>query len=413
MAINEEQGSLRALIEEALEDIYNPVALRRNSLVQVLHIEESTRPAETLRQLLTDAIESLKPSNDIPTHTNAWRFYHLLKQRYLEQFNQRDIANNLAISPRQLRRIKPEALQELTDYLVSRYQHLNLSGSERSPASTVAKDAEANVLSRETELERISHAYPSKAVLVDSLLNDTVRLVQPLMQSRGIQLQCELPEAIPPLAVQADTIRHALLNVLSALLHLLERSVIQISITTNGADVEINMCPASVGDKVESADLMLSENIQVARELLSISGGRLNVKEACCIELTLPTAEQATVVVMDDNEDALQLFERYLSSTRYRFVGVQQPDRLLPTVHEIDPDIIILDLMLPDTDGWRLLGELRHQPKTRRIPVLVCTILPQKDLALALGAAGFIEKPVNRQAFISALDQQFGLVPQS
>ena len=68
--------------------------------------------------------------------------------------------------------------------------------------------------------------------------------------------------------------------------------------------------------------------------------------------------------------------------------------------------------MMPERDGWALLGELRAHPETRGIPVVVCTILSQGELALALGAADFIRKPVGRMGLLSALDRQLGLRPR-
>ena len=67
---------------------------------------------------------------------------------------------------------------------------------------------------------------------------------------------------------------------------------------------------------------------------------------------------------------------------------------------------------MPQDDGWTLLGNLRVHPKTRSIPVVVCTILSQKDLALALGAAEFIQKPISRTEFLSTLERQLDQSPR-
>jgi CheY-like chemotaxis protein len=64
-----------------------------------------------------------------------------------------------------------------------------------------------------------------------------------------------------------------------------------------------------------------------------------------------------------------------------------------------------LDAMLPGTDGWELLGRLREHPSTRHIPIIICTILPQEQLAHTLGAAGFLRKPVKQEEFLKLLDQ--------
>ncbi len=73
---------------------------------------------------------------------------------------------------------------------------------------------------------------------------------------------------------------------------------------------------------------------------------------------------------------------------------------------EFAPRIILLDVMMPGVHDWEPLGRLREHPATRSVPIIVCTILPQEQLALALGAAGFVRKPVSREALLAALDRQ-------
>jgi CheY-like chemotaxis protein len=68
-----------------------------------------------------------------------------------------------------------------------------------------------------------------------------------------------------------------------------------------------------------------------------------------------------------------------------------------------------MDVMLPGIDGWELLGRLREHPHMRAVPIIVCTILPQERMALALGAAAFIRKPASRETLLTALDQQVAL----
>jgi CheY-like chemotaxis protein len=62
--------------------------------------------------------------------------------------------------------------------------------------------------------------------------------------------------------------------------------------------------------------------------------------------------------------------------------------------------------MLPGVDGWEILGRLREHPTTSSVPVIISTILLQEDLALSLGAAGFLRKPFTQTALLAALDQQ-------
>jgi CheY-like chemotaxis protein len=65
-------------------------------------------------------------------------------------------------------------------------------------------------------------------------------------------------------------------------------------------------------------------------------------------------------------------------------------------------------VMMPKQDGWALIAILRNLPRLQRVPIIVSTILPQKDLAYALGAAEFIRKPVKRLDLLAALTRQLG-----
>jgi CheY-like chemotaxis protein len=84
-------------------------------------------------------------------------------------------------------------------------------------------------------------------------------------------------------------------------------------------------------------------------------------------------------------------------------VGAQSAGEALVRARELRPDAITLDVMLPAVDGWEVLQKLRAHPQTRHIPVLVCSVLKGRDLALSLGAAGFLAKPVNRDGLMRSL----------
>jgi CheY-like chemotaxis protein len=150
----------------------------------------------------------------------------------------------------------------------------------------------------------------------------------------------------------------------------------------------------------------------MARQFAILFGGTLNVSaqgrpsQPLEVELALPIAERTPVLFIDDNADTLQLMQRYLTGTQYRFVGTRDPEQALDLAEDVTPKVIVLDIMLPGVDGWELLGRLREHPSVGGVPILVCTILPQDKLALTLGAAGFVRKPVSREALLAALNHQ-------
>jgi CheY-like chemotaxis protein len=70
----------------------------------------------------------------------------------------------------------------------------------------------------------------------------------------------------------------------------------------------------------------------------------------------------------------------------------------------------MVDVMMPQVDGWEVLGQLREHPLSSHIPIVVHTILAQEELALSLGASAFLRKPVTRQDFLAALDRLIALM---
>jgi PleD family two-component response regulator len=70
--------------------------------------------------------------------------------------------------------------------------------------------------------------------------------------------------------------------------------------------------------------------------------------------LDLPAVDEAAILIVDDNADALQLFERYLAGTGYTFAGTTDPRQTLALAQELRPRIVVLDVMLPIVDGFHL-----------------------------------------------------------
>jgi CheY-like chemotaxis protein len=119
--------------------------------------------------------------------------------------------------------------------------------------------------------------------------------------------------------------------------------------------------------------------------------------------LGFPSAQLQTVLVVDDSDDMRALFRRYLSGGPYRVVESGRCDEVVDLVQRERADCVILDVMMPSRDGWDVLQSLRGHPETRAVPVIVCTVLRQRALALSLGATDFLTKPVTRDALLSSL----------
>jgi CheY-like chemotaxis protein len=224
---------------------------------------------------------------------------------------------------------------------------------------------------------------------------------------------------LPRVAAQGIPMRQALVSILATAAHCTPEGSIHIDAAAEAGQVRLmvkpmhaGVAPSGTAGEPEALCPDDQDNVAMARQLVTLSGGSLRLEGAddgpFVATLVLPIAGQPAVLAIDDNEDSLRLLQRLLEGTRYPFVGASDPGQALELAASLSPQVIILDVMLPGMDGWELLGRLREHPATRDIPVIVSTILPHEQLALTLGAAAFLRKPVLQASLRAALNALIG-----
>ena len=396
-----DRASLESELRAALTHLYDPAALRDSGLMAFLGLETRADAIVALRRLLLEAIESLKPDDEAPAQSRSWRYYHILYGRFTEQLTQFEVGNDLGLSVRQLRRQEKRALAVLADLIWTRCK---LESAE--PTSPPVPEALGD------ELAWSQAAFSRESVEVHALIQSALDTSEPMLQSSPVALEYAPSVGLPKLALQLVPTRQALLNILTVALDWMQEGRLVLRAEHRHGDRHVHISVTGYGALAAETAEMGADRLRVASELLSFSGGSLHHDAApaddqvCVFRLTLPTDAQITVLAIDDNPDTLRLLQRYTADTRYRLQGESDPARSLALAEETLPDIILLDVLLQDIDGWELLGRFRAHPRLGDRPVIVCTILPQRELALSLGAAGFLSKPLSQRQLLAALDAQ-------
>ena len=111
------------------------------------------------------------------------------------------------------------------------------------------------------------------------------------------------------------------------------------------------------------------------------------------------------MLVIDDDPAVRDLMQRFLGKEGYRVVPAPGGDDGLRLAREMTPDAITLDVMMPGMDGWAVLSELKSDPVTADIPVIMLTIVDDRNLGYTLGAADFLTKPIDRERLLSVLER--------
>jgi signal transduction histidine kinase/CheY-like chemotaxis protein len=110
-----------------------------------------------------------------------------------------------------------------------------------------------------------------------------------------------------------------------------------------------------------------------------------------------------TVVVVEDDRRSFDLLRVYLEAAGARVVSARDGKEGLDTVRRLSPAGVVLDILLPGVDGWEVLAQLKADPGTAAIPVVVVSMLDERGRGFALGAAEYLVKPVGKEQLLAAL----------
>jgi CheY-like chemotaxis protein len=379
-------------LHEALAHIHDPSFQTPDALGDLLGVADW----DTVRSELAHAINGLKPPSDAPPRCHEARFYAILHGRFVHGQTQEVVAEELGLSVRHLRRQEHEAIKWLAD---------RLQAPQQSTGGTAPGDGSPWMAQVRQELDALREDASEATCMVEEVLAKVVTLAQPLLGARGVSLRHEPASADLMAGIQATALKQVLLVTLDRMtatkapkgnppVATLEaegdKGLVRISMTTR---------PALTVDRPRD---------YLVDEILSSRGGRAEWHAEAgraTMTLYLHAVRLCPVLVVEDNADLVHFYQRYVAGTPYRIVHQPDGSGIVNAVQESGAEIIVLDVMLPDIDGWELLTHLHQHPSTRDIPVLVCTVVRAKELAAALGAAAYLAKPVRRAEFIEALQR--------
>lgn len=414
-------------VRSALNHLYDPYFLRTSPLVKWFDLGDRPDTPAVLQRILNEAINELQPREGDPNAAQKRKSYELILYRYVHQLNQEEVANQFGLSVRHLRREQNAAIVQLAANLWNRY-HL---GSE----SFVVKDPDSDDLSgiapaapppssptapanepRRDDLSWLSpHAITQPANL-GQVLAGVMDLSRNLMNQYQVKLSVEVPSSLPDLAVEQVALRQILLTLFSVAICGQTGATLQISAKAQENSAQVTFLCASPGAPSREISADDRANVDLAAQISELYGGHLSCSNTLTpfqATLQLPVFQAQTVLVIDDNADFIQLVERYLTGTRYRVAGERNPSLALAAAEKHTPAVILLDVMMPHIDGWEVLGRLRTHPATASIPIMVCTILPQEELALSLGASAYLRKPISQEQLLTVLEELTARTEQS
>lgn len=270
-------------------------------------------------------------------------------------------------------------------------------------------------------------------------------MLRPLMvQGSSVSLVFVEPEGLPPLYSDEGKIAQILRNFISNALKFTERGEVRITAVQTGSMICFSVADTGIGIASDDQERIFEDFVQIeshlqkqvkgtglglplSRKLAELMGGSVLVTsilgQGSTFSLSIPIISPQTaelpasmqplvtlkpthlpVLAIEDHTETLFIYEKHLQESRYQLVAARTLAQARQFLQQLQPAVIVLDILLEGQNGWTFLRELKGDEATRTIPVVVITVVNNEKQALALGADGFLIKPVDRLLLLNKLN---------
>jgi signal transduction histidine kinase/DNA-binding response OmpR family regulator len=284
---------------------------------------------------------------------------------------------------------------------------------------------------------------------VDNLIRDVTSTIQPLVAQRSNSLEVQCPDNVGSIRADLVKVRQCLFNLLSNANKFSSQSVIQLIVARQTqpqgerilfrvTDTGIGMTEDQMGRLFQAfsqGDRATTRKyggtglgLAITKHFCEMMGGSIGVEsepgKGSTFTIELPAeagrakpveapaavppvparaADHHCVLVIDDDPNVHRLIEMTLRQEGYTLRFASTGKEGLRLAREFKPAVITLDVMMPEMDGWAVLGALKSDPDLANIPVIMLTIVGDRDMGFALGASEYLVKPIDRTQLLTVL----------
>ena len=343
-----------------------------------------------LRHELILAIESLSPGSGVPFRAPHARVYNLLHLHYVEKMTIQEAARELGISSRQAHRDLRRGEESVAAILYA-----------RQASRPLQRPGDARLAVLEGEMAHLETR--SRPIDLRPLLERALKALERLALQRAIHLEVE---CLPQEAIAATDPAVAQQVMVSLLSHAVQQARPGTMWLAMKAEKEQLTLTLRYARELEAVKVPVVDPLLA--KLLDRLGWTASQKDRAgnLRMVTLQMSGHApTVLVIDDNEGLADLLNRYLAGHDCRVVAATCAQEGLRLAGELLPEVIVLDVMMPEMDGWEVLQRLQAHVDTAAIPIVVCSVFNDPELAYSLGASFMIPKPIGQDAVVNRAAQ--------
>ena len=289
------------------------------------------------------------------------------------------------------------------------------------------------------------------SVAIQQLCKDSLSFVKEMAYKKNIAISCDIAQNIDHIGLDERRIRQVLINLLNnAVKFTPEGGKVKLSVNYPEPEkIEFAISDNGIGIAADQMDKLFHPFVQIdsklsrrysgtglglslVRRIVELHGGSIALESkldrGSCFTVTLPcqttfssqfdviasseddhpsSIQQALIV--EDNEFAANQLSQYLEELGAKTLVHPWGHGVINVVLEMKPDLIILDILLPDLPGWEVLIELKRNPLIKNIPVVIVSIIDERPKGFALGAADYLVKPINRVQLQQSINRILGI----
>ena len=282
-----------------------------------------------------------------------------------------------------------------------------------------------------------------EAVDIQALVKEVLSIVKPLADKSGNVIEVICPADIGSFRSDQIKVKQCLLNLMSNANKFTRKGALTLMVAReDGSQVYFRVSDTGLGIRPEQlgrlfqafsqADASTTKRfggtglgLAITKHFCTMLGGDVTVESTpgkgstfiirfpdqaaapAAMEQPAPAVAaadgRATVLVVDDDASVRSLLAKTLEKEGYRVIAAGDGVEALALAREHRPQAITLDVLMPKMDGWRALKEFKADATLRDIPVIMVTVLNERGMAIPLGAADFVTKPVDRQRLATIL----------
>jgi PAS domain S-box-containing protein len=279
------------------------------------------------------------------------------------------------------------------------------------------------------------------------LFNNALAVIRPRAREKGIAFTLSIDKGVPPQIVgDPDKIRQIITNLAGNAVKFTDDGSVDISVTVSvpggrGDLLTVSVVDTGPGISPDKQDIIFDPFTQadssttrkyggtglglaITKDLVTLLGGTIEVVSSpgkgSTFTFSIPiirvtpkkTGKEepkgGCILIIEDDRPTMKLYKSFLEKNGFEVIGSRLGGDALGLAKKNSPSLIILDIMLPDISGWEVLTRLKKDEATADIPVMVVSVLSEKNKAISLGAIDYLEKPINGMSLVHKIELLVG-----